>query len=95
MKKISLLAVILTIALSSSIVFAKNNSNRGGTEVGSAGDVRTSKKFVQTCPEKFLRYFDKSEGGPGAYCDCPEENISYLDKSEGGVGFYCAENAVQ
>lgn len=54
-------------------------------------DIRANKDFIATCPEKFLTYIDKSEGGPGAYCACPDENISYVDKSEGGPGFYCAQ----
>ncbi len=53
-------------------------------------DIRASKSFVATCPEEYLTYIDKSEGGPGAYCACPEEQISYLDKAEGGPGFYCS-----
>ena len=54
-------------------------------------DLRANPDFVATCPEQYLTYFDKSEGGPGAYSQCPDENISYIDKSEGGPGFYCAE----
>lgn len=54
-------------------------------------DIRTMKSFVETCPEQYLTYIDKSEGGPGAYCNCPDENIRYIDKSEGGVGFICLE----
>mgnify|MGYP000866556321 CR=1 FL=1 len=52
-------------------------------------DIRASQSFLDTCPEKYLTYMDKSEGGPGAYCACPEDQISYLDKSEGGTGAYC------
>lgn len=53
-------------------------------------DVRASKSFVKTCPEQYLTYIDKSEGGPGAYCACPDDKIDYLDKSEGGPGFFCS-----
>ncbi|RYZ64845.1 MAG: hypothetical protein EOP09_15285 [Proteobacteria bacterium] len=54
-------------------------------------DVRANDDFVATCPEQFLTYIDKSEGGPGAYCACPEENIGYIDIHEGGQGFFCSE----
>lgn len=73
--------ILIVLACSFSIASAKENK-----------DVRTLQSFIDTCPEKFLTYIDKSEGGPGAYCACPEENINYLDKSEGGPGFYCSEN---
>jgi hypothetical protein len=54
-------------------------------------DIRSDKDFVATCPEQYLTYIDKSEGGPGAYCACPDDKISYIDKSEGGPGFYCEQ----
>lgn len=52
-------------------------------------DIRASQSFIDTCPEKYLTYMDKSEGGPGAYCACPDDQITYLDKSEGGAGALC------
>jgi hypothetical protein len=54
-------------------------------------DVRAEPDFIATCPEKYLTYYDKSEGGPGPYCACPDEKMSYIDKVEGGPGLYCAE----
>jgi hypothetical protein len=54
-------------------------------------DLRASKSFVASCPLDYLTYFDKHEGGPGAYCQCPDENVSYIDKAEGGPGWYCAK----
>jgi hypothetical protein len=54
-------------------------------------DLRASKSFVESCPLDYLTYFDKHEGGPGAYCQCPDENVSYIDKAEGGPGWYCAK----
>jgi hypothetical protein len=56
-------------------------------------DIRAQKGFVATCPEKYLTYIDKAEGGPGAYCNCPDTKISYIDKAEGGPGFYCASTS--
>jgi hypothetical protein len=52
-------------------------------------DFRAQESFVETCPEQFLTYIDKAEGGPGAYCACPDENVTYIDKSEGGPGLVC------
>jgi hypothetical protein len=77
MKKIIL--VLATVIGSSAMVYAQSGS----------GDLRSSAKFVETCPDEYLSYIDKSEGGSGAYCNCPENQISYLDKSEGGPGAIC------
>jgi hypothetical protein len=73
---------ILLFILSTSFACASSNID--------TQELRSSKSFIATCPEQYLTYIDKSEGGPGIYCACPEENINYLDKSEGGPGFYCS-----
>ena len=73
---------LLSLLITTSFAHASDSKNEQ--------DLRSSKSFVASCPEQYLTYLDKSEGGPGAYCACPEEKISYLDKSEGGPGFYCS-----
>lgn len=80
MKKLTLGILIMLSQLN---VFA--------SETNLSQDLKSSSDFVATCPEQYLTYIDKSEGGPGAYCACPDENITYIDKSEGGPGFYCAQ----
>lgn len=86
-----LTVVLLALAISRA-AFA------GGTDIGNSedkgtfkNDVRASIEFIRTCPEQFITYIDKNEGGPGAYCACPDDNISYIDKHEGGPGFYCQQ----
>ena len=54
-------------------------------------DIRSNKDFVATCPEKYLTYIDRGEGGPGPYCACPQHSITYIDKAEGGPGFICID----
>lgn len=73
------------------ILIAFSCLSASATESKPSEDLRSSEEFVATCPEQFLTYIDKAEGGPGAYCACPEENISYIDKTEGGPGVYCAQ----
>lgn len=58
-------------------------------------DIHTDDNVLASCPEEYLTYYDKSEGGPGAYCACPEDSIRYKEdlsqilKSLSGSGFYC------
>jgi len=81
MKKLTL-GILITLSCLSTLNASASEQSQ---------DLKSSKEFVATCPEQYLTYIDKSEGGPGAYCACSDENISYLDKAEGGPGFYCEQ----
>lgn len=88
-KQIVLMTLFIGLSASAS-AFASSSVAGSASETNPPQDLRSSSDFVATCPEQYLTYIDKSEGGPGAYCACPDENITYIDKSEGGPGFYCA-----
>jgi hypothetical protein len=79
--------ICLSVLTLSCHAFADANENGAVNH----DDIRASKSFVATCPQEFLIYLDKAEGGPGAYCNCPETNMNYLDKAEGGPGFFCSK----
>lgn len=83
MKRLSLLSLLAFSLFGAAVASA--------VEGEQAEDLRMNEEFVATCPEEFLTYLDRSEGGPGAFCACPDESVSYLDKAEGGPGFYCAK----
>jgi hypothetical protein len=69
MERLANLSLLSLLFLAASCSSFSPDNKAPSRSMASKEDLLSSKKFVATCPEQYLTYYDKSEGGPGSYCE--------------------------